>query len=86
MCERSTKDKICHAAHKWLRSFLLADTEVMTSALMQDHMLLTCLGHDLVSLTLTEHSEDPMLPTVDLDCLSGMSKYDRAQELGQAVC
>lgn len=46
----------------------------MTSALMQDHMLLTYLGHDLVSLTLTEHSEDPMLPTVDLDCLSGMSK------------
>jgi len=57
-----------------LKVILLADTEVMTSALMQDHMLLTCLGHDLVSLTLTEHSEDPMLPTVDLDCLSGMSK------------
>ena len=54
---------------------LLADTEVMTNALMQDHMLVTCLGHNLVSLTLTEHSEeDPMLPTVDLDCLSGMSK------------
>ncbi len=57
-----------------LEAILLTDTEVMTSALMQDHMLLTCLGHDLVSLTLTEHSEDPMLPTVDLDCLSGMSK------------
>ena len=37
---------------------LLADTEVMINALMQDHMLVTCLGHNLVSLTLTEHSEE----------------------------
>ena len=53
---------------------LVADTQVMTSALMQDHMLLTCLGQKLVRLTLTEHYEDPMLSTVDMDCLSGMSR------------
>ena len=46
----------------------------MTSALMQEHMLLTCLGEKLVRLTLTEHYEDPMLSTVDMDCLSGMSR------------
>ena len=53
---------------------LIADTEVMTSALMQDHMLRTCLGQNLVRLTLTEHSEDSMLSSVDIDCLSGMSR------------
>ncbi len=67
-----TKDATQHTS--CLKVILVADTEVMTSALMQDHMLLTCLGHNLVTLILTEYSEDPMLPTVDLDCLSGMSK------------
>ena len=46
----------------------------MTRPLMQDRMLLSCLGQNLVRLTLTEYSEDPMLSTVDIDCLSGMSK------------
>ena len=30
-----------------------------------------------MTLILTEYSEDPMLPTVDLDCLSGMRKLQR---------
>ncbi|KAL0036271.1 hypothetical protein WJX79_011025 [Trebouxia sp. C0005] len=50
---------------------LSTDTEMMTRPLMQDRMLLSCLGQNLVRLTLTEYSEDPMLSTVDIDCLSG---------------
>ena len=51
----------------------------MTSALMQDHMLLTCLGQNIVRLTLTEHSEGPMLSTVNIDCLSSMSKLQHLE-------
>ncbi len=51
----------------------------MTSPLMQDHMLLSCLGQNLVRLTLTEHLEDPMLSTVNIDCLSSMSKLQHLE-------
>lgn len=36
-------------------------------------------GTQLVRLTLTEHSEDPMLSTMDTDCLSGLSKLQHME-------
>ena len=57
----------------------------MGCPLINEHLLLTCLGESLVQLNLTVYSDDPPYDDFDMDCLSSMKRLQHLhiQSMGQ---